>query len=158
FVGDGGPVEVVADQAFAVSERFDLPAVEVAGGRLSHGPDRLLDGPAGDQLSDGAADLVLRHVGDVAQGAAVHVHLERLAHCREPPGVGAACSMPEPSMPAWRAGSETRRKIVWAGAAMRRLASSTMSTCQSCWRHLVIAGKRTAQAGGQMIGWLACYR
>src|SRR5215510_13646585 len=37
---------------------------------------------------------------------------------------GAAWSMPEPSMSTWRAGSETTRKIVCAGAPIRRLAST----------------------------------
>src|SRR6266581_575384 len=38
-----GPVAVMADQAFAAGERFDLPAVDMAGGRLSDGADRPLD-------------------------------------------------------------------------------------------------------------------
>jgi len=48
FVGDAGPVAVMTDQAFAVCDRFDPPAVDMAGGGLPHGPDRPLDEPVGD--------------------------------------------------------------------------------------------------------------
>jgi len=37
FVADVSPVAVIGDQAFAVGERFDLPPVDMAGGRLCRG-------------------------------------------------------------------------------------------------------------------------
>src|SRR5580658_8249910 len=85
---DVGPIAVVGDVTLIAADRIDTPAVNVS----EPGPIGCSDGPLEQpirrELGDGVADLVLAHVGNIAERLAVHVHVERLAHLGELPGVG----------------------------------------------------------------------
>ena len=64
---------------------------------------------------------------------------------------GAAWSIPEPSMSSWRAGSERRRKIAWAGAAMRRVTVTRSADAGSAAGPLMGEARRSGGVPGRWL-------